>query len=230
MRVLGLILILANVLYWGWTQFVDVVEDDAPQTVHAPEKEVPRIQLANEISPEVATKPAPGPAAPAATPAPAAIGEPMACISVGPFADLPEAAQASAILRSQNFGPRQRLEQGEVFVGHWVSVQNFSKREDAERALDMLTKHGVTDVYILPGTDPPNVLSLGVFADPRRAQRRADEVRGLGLQPQIADRTRSGTVYWIDVDLHEQGQLIDTSIFPAEPGKISRLMLRACPR
>jgi hypothetical protein len=236
MRAIGLLLILANVLYLGWTQFVDVVDDGTTLVVQAPHKEVPKIQLANEMngnSSGIATAssetPSPATTPVLAVPSPAS-GDALACISVGPFADLPEASQASAILQKTGFAPRQRVEQGEVFVGHWVSVQNFPKREDADRALEMLSKHGLTDVYILPGSDPPNVLSLGVFSDPRRAQKRADDVRELGLQPQIADRTRSGQVYWIDVDLNEPGQLIDTSIFPSEPGKISRLMLRACPR
>ena len=81
---------------------------------------------------------------------------------------------------------------------------------DADRAL---MDSGVSDVYLMPGSEPANVLSLGVFSDYQRAQRRAEEIRILGLEPRIDDRKRAGSVYWVDVDLPDPGQAIDTSIF-----------------
>jgi hypothetical protein len=81
----------------------------------------------------------------------------------------------------------------------------------------------------MPSSEPGNVLSLGVFSDFQRAQRRLEEARRLGLQPQIDDRKRAGTVYWIDADLNRPGQAIDTSIFQTDPRKIMRLELKACP-
>jgi hypothetical protein len=54
-------------------------------------------------------------------------------------------------------------------------------------------------------------------------------VRALGLTPRIDDRKRAGSVYWVDVDLQEPGQVIDSSIFQTDPGKITRLEMRACP-
>jgi len=157
--------------------------------------------------------------------------DPLSCTSIGPFADLPQAAQAQAALQSAGFEPRQRVEQGEIWVGHWVSVQGLASREAAEDALETLAANGVTDVYLMPGTEaePAHVLSLGVFSDYQRAQRRANAVRALGLEPRIDDRKRPGSVYWIDVDLVEPGQFVDSSIFQTDPGKITRLEIRACP-
>jgi hypothetical protein len=82
----------------------------------------------------------------------------------------------------------------------------------------------------MPGSDPPNVLSLGVFSDYQRAQRRALEVRAIGLTPQISDRKRAGSVFWIDVDLKDPGQTIDTSLFQVGQSRILRLELRGCPQ
>ena len=96
-------------------------------------------------------------------------------------------------------------------------MQGLATREAAEAALKTLAANGIADVYVMPGSDPPNVLSLGVFSDYQRAQRRVDEVRAIGLTPRIDDRKRAGSVYWIDVDLQEPGQLIDTSIFQSDP-------------
>lgn len=243
MRTFCLALVLANVLFLSWSQLIDVRISDLdrrPATAVAPP---PRIVLAKEAAseadePSVVSRVQPPRVAPLDTAQPppteqtAATASPdgLACTSVGPFQDLADAAHAQAALKGAGFDPRQRLEQGELWVGYWVSVQNFESREAAEAALQSLIDSGVSDVYLMPGSEPANVLSLGVFSDYQRAQRRADEIRILGLEPRIDDRKRAGSVYWIDVDLPEPGQAVDTSIFQTDPGKITRLELRPCPQ
>jgi hypothetical protein len=238
MRTLSLLLILCNALFLVWSQLIDVNINPLDRTPTARAAPPPRIVLAREVRQDTAPTAAPAPAH-TSTPSPlapptttAAAATPTAshgCTSVGPFANLSEASQAQAALSAAGFSPRQRLEQGELWVGYWVSVQNLPNRDAAEEALQRLTEAGIADVYVMPGSDPANVLSLGVFTDFQRAQRRVEEARGLGLQPQIDDRKRAGSVYWIDADLAEAGQAIDTSIFQTDPRKIMRLELRACP-
>jgi hypothetical protein len=74
------------------------------------------------------------------------------------------AAQAQASLRNAGFQPRQRMEQGEIWAGYWVGVQGLATREAAEGAPKTLSANGIADVYLMSGSDPPNVLSLGVFS------------------------------------------------------------------
>ncbi|HEY5806765.1 MAG TPA: hypothetical protein VIT67_02295 [Povalibacter sp.] len=238
MRSFCLILILCNVLFLSWSQLLDVQVSDLDRTPAAGVTPPPRIVLAREVAeddePAVVNPVQPPRVAPLGSSIPpststAAVTDPLSCTSVGPFADLAEAAQAQAALKGAGFEPRQRLEEGELWVGYWVSVQNFQSREDAETALKLLIESGVTDVYLMPATDATNVLSLGVFSDYQRAQRRAEEIRVLGLEPRIDDRKRTGSVYWVDADLPEPGKTIDTSIFQTDPRKITRLELRPCP-
>lgn len=243
MRTLCLLLILANVLYFTWSQMIDVQVSGLDRKGSKPVEPPMRIVLAKEMleanaeEPSVeqirdVQPPAVEPLARETAPAPSvavAEGEELSCMSIGPFADLPQAAQAQAALRAADFQPRQRVEQGELWAGYWVSVQGLATREEAESALKMLTGSGISDVYVMPGSDPPNVLSLGVFSDYQRAQRRVGEVRALGLTARIDDRKRAGSVYWIDVDLQEPGQVLDSSIFQSDPRKITRLEMRACP-
>lgn len=240
MRTLCLLLILANVLYFIWSQLIDVQVNALDRPARRSAEAPPRIVLAKEAS-QVAQEAAqddaegeePSRTAPVQSPTQqmsrATPGNSMTCTSVGPFAELAEAAQAQAALRTAGFSPRQRVEQGELWVGYWVSVQNISTRQDAEDAVSTLKSNGIDDVYLMPGGDPSYTLSLGVFSDYQRAQRRAHEVRAVGLEPKIEDRKRAGSVYWLDVDLPEPGTLIDTSIFQSDPGKIMRLELRGCP-
>jgi sporulation related protein len=243
MRILCLLLILANVLYFTWSQMIDVNVPGLERKGAKPVEPPVRIVLAREMIEANPDERSPGPIrdvqppaveplgshASSAGPAQAAQLDALACMSVGPFADLPQAAQAQASLRNAGFEPRQRMEQGEIWAGYWVSVQGLATREAAEAALKTLAANGIADVYLMPGSDPPNVLSLGVFSDYQRAQRRVDEVRAIGLTPRIDDRKRAGSVFWIDVDLHEPGQIIDSSMFQSDPGKITRLEMRACP-
>jgi SPOR domain len=242
MRTLCLLLILANILFLAWSKLIDVrvnaLDRAAPRTATQPE----RIVLAQEAQdtvddeddpiPDTIKEVQPPAVEPLGSTERAALGtsaDTLTCTTIGPFPDLSQAAQAQAALREAGFEPRQRMEQGELWLGYWVSVQGLPTRDAAERALKTLSSSGITDVYLMPGSEPPNVLSLGVFTDYQRAQRRVDDVRALGLAPRIDDRKRAGSVYWIDVDLQQPGQIIDSSIFRSDPGKITRLEMRMCP-
>ena len=240
MRTLCLLLILANALYFTWAHMIDVQVSGLERRGEKPVEPPMRIVLAREMleanprEPSVeqirdVQPPAVEPLGQEPAPSGAvAQDEALSCMSIGPFADLPQASQAQAALRAAGFQPRQHAEQGELWAGYWVSVQGLATREAAESALRMLMGSGISDVYLMPGSDPPNVLSLGVFSDYQRAQRRVDEVHALGLTARIDDRKRAGSVYWIDVDLQEPGQILDSSIFQSDPRKITRLEMRAC--
>jgi len=217
MRATALLLIVVNALYFGWATWVDA----PPAIVAASEAvDMPGLTLARERS----TPPtAPQSQQTARTPAPVQ----ASCTSVGPFQDLTTAVQAAATLNGAGFESTQRLEQGEMWVGYWLSLQGLGTREEADRALAKLKEKGITDAYIIPGSDPPNIVSLGVFKDHERAQKRLNEIQQLGLPAQLSDRKRSGSVYWLDVAANA-GKAVDLSLLGAEPGKILRLEMRAC--
>lgn len=247
MRAVALLLVLANLGFLGWSQLVDTRSPRAELAAKVGATSAPRLVLSTEAKGSAT----PRSTSPAADPAPAAdaqgdaslppaeltaatnpiAGAPgeLQCVSVGAFRDLAEAVQASAVLQTAGYPSRQRVDQGDVWLGYWVSVQNFESREAAEKALADLSQRGVTDAYILPGSDPANALSLGVFNDAARAQRRVEEIRALGLDARLADRKRAGSVYWLDVDLPAPGALFDAAILQTQPGKIVRLEFRSCP-
>jgi hypothetical protein len=255
MRAFCLLLVLVNALYFIWSEVIDVQVgslDRVPIRMAVPP---PRIVLAKEaqnapaeqqqpeeqqdeqvaevrdvVPPQVTPLESPGALEQPGPPAAVAREDALTCSSVGPFADLGQASQAQATLRTLGFQPRQRVEQGELWTGYWVSVRDLRTRDLAEAALKTLNANGITDVYLMPGSDPPNVLSLGVFSDYQRAQRRAEEVKTIGLSAEISDRKRAGSVFWIDVDLKEPGQAIDTSLFQVGQSRILRLELRGCPQ
>ena len=231
MRALALLLIVANLGYLGWALLIDAPAE--PLSVTSSTDSSPRLILASERVSE--------PSAPVAKKTPARVASKSTapadspresgaekCVSVGPFQDLSTVVQASAILKGVGFDSRQRLEQGELWVGHWVSISGFNSHEQAQNAIERLKDKGVADAYILPGGEASNVISLGVFKEHERAQRRMNEAKNLGFDATIADRTRTGSVYWVDVDLKDGKQTLDTSVLASQPGKIVRLELRSC--
>ena len=75
-------------------------------------------------------------------------------------------------------------------------------------------------------SDSGNLVSLGVFSEISGVSRRRDQVRALGFEPQVVDRTRRATVYWVDVMLAPEQTLDFDALQP--PGRIIRLEQRAC--
>jgi hypothetical protein len=231
MRALGLLLVLINLGFLAWTQLIDVREPPAQQFAATSSESKQKLMLASERKPED-IPPAQNVAdssSHAASGSTAAVTAEDHCVSLGPFQDLAAASQASAALSGAGFESKQRFEQGEFWVGYWVSVQDLPTRAAAETAIAKLKDAGVTDVYLLPGQSSSNIISLGVYSVLARAERRVDQIRALGLNAVMADRKRSGSVYWLDVELKQPGQPIDPAILSSQPGQIVRVESHPCP-
>jgi cell division septation protein DedD len=163
----------------------------------------------------------------AATSSPAAGAEAAGrCTSIGPFRDLSQAATAASTLRAAGFQPEQRVAEGEIWIGYWVYIQAIPTLADANEILSKVRDSGITDSYVIPNSDSGNLVSLGVFTEISGVSRRRDQVRALGYEPQVVDRTRRATVYWVDVTLRD-GQVVDFDALQP-PGRIMRLEQRPC--
>jgi hypothetical protein len=148
------------------------------------------------------------------------------CVSVGPLRELSEAATASARLRAAGYEPTQRVVEGDIWIGYWVHLEGLPSRADANQALQALHDGGVAEAYLIPGEQDGDIISLGVFNEISRAGRLRDQVRELGFDPAVVDRTRRGTVYWIDVRLAPAQELDFETL--QTPGRITRLEQRPC--
>jgi cell division septation protein DedD len=165
---------------------------------------------------DVAEPPAEGPGA----------GAPARCTSVGPFRELSQAANAAATLRTSGYEPTQRVAEGEIWIGYWVYIQAIPTEAEANAILAKVRAQGIDDSYVIPNSDSGNLVSLGVFSEISGVSRRRDQVRALGLEPQVVDRTRRATVYWVDLNLRPDQALDFDALQP--PGRIIRLEQRPC--
>jgi len=148
------------------------------------------------------------------------------CTTIGPFRELSQAATAAATLRVAGFEPEQRVAEGDIWIGYWVYIQAIPSMEEANQILAKVRESGIADSYVIPNSDTGNLVSLGVFSEISGVSRRRDEVRALGFEPHVVDRTRRATVYWVDVTPRADQTIDFESLQP--PGRIMRLEQKPC--
>jgi hypothetical protein len=227
-------LVLANVGYFLWAR--GIAKSSEPAAAATP---ATSLKLASE-SPESARAPTAGTGSEAAAAGPTAAaahaesgGELLTnvkrCISVGPFRDVSEAALAATTLRGGGYDPRQRVADGDIWAGVWVYLPLPPSKAGLDSILAKLKSAGIDDALEMPGPNEGSVISLGLFSEPKRAQARVAQVQALGFNPGLADRKRTGNVYWIDIDLKPTDSLLNPADLQGEAGRIVRLEVKGCP-
>jgi len=182
-------LLFLNLAYFAWAHWIDAPR---PAPVNQAIAHLPQLEMADELAP--AERP------PSRGSQRTALSDAASCLSVGPFVDLASSAQAAALLKAKGFDPRERAEQGQVSFGYWVYVAGLASQADTDRALVTLERNGIKDALVMPeSADGGRRLSLGLYSDRSRAERRAQAVRQAGLGAEIAERKLPGTLYWVDL-------------------------------
>jgi hypothetical protein len=121
MRVTLYLLVLLNLLFFGWARWIDV--PPAGRT--------------------------PAPLAPLELEAPASAAGPMRCTSLGPLPDTKAAAALATALRTRNLTPRERQRQVAVPDGYFVYVDHLADAAARASALKRLARGGVHDAAAL---------------------------------------------------------------------------------
>jgi hypothetical protein len=222
-RVLFLLLLLANLLFLAWTRWVDAPSRSGPATASAAAaQDLQPIRLAGEPAPDDVVA---APADPAAAPALLA----ATCVSLGPFIDPAHAGEAAAQLERLGFTSRRRVALDDVRVGSWVYVSDLATPADAANALAALQAAGLADATIVTDEGPGNIVSVGVYADPARAAEVAATVERAGFPASTGERRRALEVLWLDVDRQSNGGLPALDALGAPPPGALPYDMRACP-
>ena len=216
MRAVFLILLVANLLFLAWAQWIDGPRDTG---AHDALSRLPRLQLIdeNQAPKPSAANSAPPPAAP-----PAALASPVEvekvslqipnlpqvprCTSIGPFNDIAHAARAAGLLTQRGFELQQRAEEGETIEGYWVFVGGLTSDQDVNEVVGRLEKNGFTDAHVMKNFSTNRRISVGMFSTRDRADKRAAAVKAMGLSPEVGERKFPGTIYWVDVALSAPDQ------------------------
>jgi hypothetical protein len=151
------------------------------------------------------------------------------CVSVGPFNDLARAARGAALLRERGFNPRQRAEESETWNGYWVYVGGLKSAADEAKVMKSLEQAGIVDARPMTEASDGRRVSVGLFSEKERAEKRAQALNRIGIRAAIVERKQASTVYWVDLDLGANDRTVPTEgmLSGADPG--SRLEIRVCP-
>ncbi len=229
MRTLIASLIFANLAFAAWALLIDrpVPAPAARDISHLPKlllvgEPVPGAAVASPAAAHAATNRSGIPVNGAAAAA--------HCVTVGPFRDLVFAAAANAQLQSRGFKPTQRDEPGEDLTAYWVYLDNVPSDAAATRLLQRLHSSGLADAHVMPVATPtePRRVSVGLFTGQGGAERRARQVKALGLAPVITEQHQPQATYWVDINLTSPQQSVSTEgLLPPAVG--AHLEIRNCP-
>ena len=174
MRALVFLLILANLLFFAWTQgyFGDPASADALRLQQ--QLQADRIKIVARDEP-----PAIIPATPAKTEKPPSSD---VCLLL---ADLPAADLSHAETLLTDRFPEFRTERKSTAVSssYWVFVPPLKNKQEAERKAAELKQAKVPEFFILQ--EPPNLrfaISLGIFSSREAAEERLVELRSKGVR------------------------------------------------
>ncbi|WP_018952628.1 hypothetical protein [Thioalkalivibrio sulfidiphilus] len=216
MRTLVLILILLNgaFLYWQ-TQVKPPGETGSP--VESLEiRNAARLVLLSERAAGVVPEAPPSAQTAGAAPR-------WHCETVGPFMSRMEAQALSTQLEAQGLLGDLRSVSREIVSSYWVYLPPRATREAALNLARDLAGRGLLDLYVIGEGEHRNGISLGLFSEHERARRRVEQVEAMGYGPRIEARTRTQTLYWLDLAGPEEAYA-DVAL----PVGVNR-MERACP-
>jgi hypothetical protein len=212
-------LLFVNLAYFAWALWVT-----PPPSVPVNEAvaHLPPLKLLTELPPDQR----PDPDAPPKNPEPVVT---QTCMSVGPFPDVTNSAQAAAILKQKGFEPKQRAAEGDTIQGFGVFIGGMKTEAETDKVLVTLEHNGVRDALVMPvSAESGRRVSLGLFTERARAERRADAVRAMGLKPEIAERKIPGTLYWVDLAPQPGMTSVPLQDLFAE-GVSSKVSVQPCP-
>jgi hypothetical protein len=217
-RVIFFGLLLVNLLFFGWAQWIDVPAPPPPNSIAG----LPRLTLVSELPPDQRA---------ALVKRMSLKAAPPLCVSVGPFDDPAIAAQAAALLRAKSFAPQQRTAEDPAVRRFWVYLSGFATDAAEIRVLHRLERAGIDDAEAMPADAGGRRVSLGLFTDRNGALRRARAVRTLGFRPAMSERMLPGTVYWLDLTLANSAVAVPLKdVSDLEPGGgSSPLSVQPCP-
>ena len=228
MRVAFFVLLFANLAFMAWAGWVDTSRPTKPTDANA---RLPELKLVGELSPAQQGSQASGgtvrkmamssgdDSAPVTAPR---------CVSVGPFSDIAVAAKAAGALQARGFTPQQRAAEGENWDGFWVYIGGVADTTTADRIFQTLDRSGIKDARLMPESNDGRRISVGLFSERERAERRARAIQRLGFKAEVQQRTQPGTVYWVDLTLKPSDGAVPVQDLLSADGGNSRLSVQSC--
>lgn len=186
------LVVLANIVWFAWHYRQPPA---APVSAESTEG-VAKLVLLSERQDGAAARPPAAEAAPRVTPSNARSA--AACYTVGPFEARRVALGAQERLSSGGLETSLRVDDSAQRDGYWVLLPPFPTRAEAMRAIEGLKQKSVSDYFLVAAGESKNGVSLGVFSERARAERRRREMRQLGFAPALEKVQLPDRKIWLD--------------------------------
>ena len=194
MRILFLLVLLVNALFFAWSRYVAPPEAAADPAPLGRQIEPQKLKvIAPSDLPPVAARPAPSPIV-------------LKCLEWGSFT-LADATQAQAALEPLQLGPRLAQRRTEETAGWWVFIPPQGSRPAAQKKAAELKALDVDDYFVVQDDGPFRwALSLGVFRSEEAAQARLSALRAQGVRSaQLGSRDTTVSKVWLQVKAVDAG-------------------------
>lgn len=202
MRLLILILLIANFLTFAWFQWgqpvpIPAPKEVSPEKIHIVRDEPPALTKppAKPVTgtPSQAATPAPGPVA-AIAPAPIKPASPVTPTLCAIWGPIPAQRVEDAQIRLNKFklGVRLTMLDTPIHSGpYWVYLPPLKSKAEADTKAEELQKMGIKDIAVVRDGKWQNAISMGLYGKETIANDRLAKLKKLGISAQIEARGKT---------------------------------------
>ena len=165
MRILFLLMVLANIALFAWGWFLHPGSD---LRRIAPQPPPGTLQLLGQAASSSAGR--------------------VDCFELAGLVDREQAARLTSDLRARGLAVHAVNGQKMEPLGYWVYLPPADSLEDAQVLARRLSDQGVDDYVFVVGRQKANAISLGVYPTRTEAVRRQREITSLGYEPVVEQR------------------------------------------
>jgi len=133
--------------------------------------------------------------------------EAQSCITIGPFSLVSDVSQAAGYFIDQDVSAQQRAAAAKRRAGFWVYIPPQKSLQEAREVLHYLQANDIDDALIIAEGSKENSISVGVYANENKAERRKKVIDAIGYTVNIEPLYRTQPQYWLDLELWTADEL-----------------------
>ena len=194
MRHLVYLLLVANVVFFGWKLFETQSPEPLVRAMPPLPDNVSRLVTLQEQQAATAGEQVVTDLETLTAEQPPGAGAVLQCQALGPFLAVDAMRPIAAELGELGLQPEQRQVQSKELIGYWVYLPAMP-REEIRTVLATLEDYNDKEYYVGKG----NFISLGTFKSMERAERRLQSVRKMGLEATLEERFATQNAFWLDI-------------------------------
>ena len=122
------------------------------------------------------------------------------CYTLGPYGSSKTARLVAKSINDFGLATEIRKQKTMQTLNYLVYLQAFTSRSEAEKVVENMSKHDITNYKIIETGPYKNAISLGSFDDIDQARRHTEYVRFLGYDAKHTAQKKPKEVFWINYD------------------------------